>query len=397
MEHTVTAKDLSQYLKTSGSTIIRTLVETSPDAVALVDLNTNILMINQQGMTLAGYKNNNAGDIIGRSILEFIAPKDRSQVAENVLKPVETGSIRNFQCNALKKDGTQCPVELSASLIVDKGGKPRALMAVLRDITERKRAEMEMTGLQEQLHQSQRMEAIGHLAGDIAHDFGSLLSIIKGYTNFSLHTLKKDDPLQENIKEIQKAAERATALVRQLLNFSRRQVMEMKVLDLNTLLKDLGQMLHQVISEDIELVMRLAENLGKVKVDPKNIEQVILNLVVNARDAMPSGGELFIETVNVELDEEHARTHIPTKPGLYVMLSVSDTGDGMTSEVRERIFEPFFTTKEKGKGTGLGLSTVYRLIKQSRGNIWVYSKPGKGTRFEIYLPRVDESLEGGGI
>jgi PAS domain S-box-containing protein len=397
MEHTVTAKDLSQYLKTSGSTIIRTLVETSPDAVALIDLNTNILMINQQGMALAGYKNNNAGDIIGRSILEFIAPKDRSQVAENVLKPGETGSIRNFQCNALKKDGTQCPVELSASLIVDKGGKPRALMAVLRDITERKRAEMEMTGLQEQLHQSQRMEAIGQIAGDIAHDFSNLLSIIKGYTNLSFHTLKEDDPLQENIKEIQKATERATALVRQLLDFSRHQVMEMKVLDLNTLLRDLDKMLHQVISEDIKLVMRLAEDLGKVKVDPKNIEQVILNLVVNARDAMPSGGKLFIETANVELDEAYARIHIPTKPGSYVMLSVSDTGDGMTPEVKERIFEPFFTTKENGKGTGLGLSTVYRLIKQNRGNIWVYSKPEKGTTFEIYLPRVDESLEGGGV
>lgn len=397
MEHTVTAKDLSQYLKTSGSTIIRTLVETSPDAVALIDLNTNILMINQQGMALAGYKNNNAGDIIGRSILEFIAPKDRSQVAENVLKPGETGSIRNFQCNALKKDGTQCPVELSASLIVDKGGKPRALMAVLRDITERKRAEMEMTGLQEQLHQSQRMEAIGQLAGDIAHDFGNLLSIIKGYTNLSFHTLKEDDPLQENIKEIQKATERATALVRQLLDFSHHQVMEMKVLDLNTLLRNLDKMLHQVISEDIKLVMRLAEDLGRVKVDPKNIEQVILNLVVNARDAMPSGGKLFIETANVELDKAYARIHIPTKPGSYVMLSVSDTGDGMTPEVRERIFEPFFTTKENGKGTGLGLSTVYRLIKQNRGNIWVYSKPEKGTTFEIYLPRVDESLKGGGV
>ena len=397
MEHTVTAKDLSQYLKTSGSTIIRTLVETSPDAVALIDLNTNILMINQQGMALAGYKNNNAGDIIGRSILEFIAPKDRSQVAENVLKPGETGSIRNFQCNALKKDGTQCPVELSASLIVDKGGKPRALMAVLRDITERKRAEMEMTGLQEQLHQSQRMEAIGQLAGDIAHDFGNLLSIIKGYTNLSFHTLKEDDPLQENIKEIQKATERATALVRQLLDFSCHQVMEMKVLDLNTLLRNLDKMLHQVISEDIKLVMRLAEDLGRVKVDPKNIEQVILNLVVNARDAMPSGGKLFIETANVELDKAYARIHIPTKPGSYVMLSVSDTGDGMTPEVKERIFEPFFTTKENGKGTGLGLSTVYRLIKQNRGNIWVYSKPEKGTTFEIYLPRVDESLKGGGV
>jgi signal transduction histidine kinase len=280
---------------------------------------------------------------------------------------------------------------------VDKGGKPRALMAVLKDITERKRAEMERTVLQEQLHQSQRMEAIGQLAGDIAHDFGNLLSIIKGYTNLSFHTLKEDDPLQENIKEIQKATERATALVRQLLDFSHHQVMEMKVLDLNTLLRDLDKMLHQVISEDIKLVMRLAEDLGKVKVDPKNIEQVILNLVVNARDAMPSGGRLFIETANVELDEAYARIHIPTKPGFFVMLSVSDTGDGMTPEVKERIFEPFFTTKENGKGTGLGLSTVYRLIKQSRGNIWVYSKPGKGTKFEIYLPRVDESLKGGGV
>ena len=199
MEHTVTAKDLSQYLKTSGSTIIRTLVETSPDAVALIDLNTNILMINQQGMALAGYKNNNAGDIIGKSILEFIAPKDRSQVAENVLKPVETGSIRNFQCAALKKDGTQYPVELSASLIVDKGGKPRALMAVLRDITERKRTEMEMTALQEQLHRSQKMEVVGQMARDIAHDFNTLLSIIKGYTTFSLDKLREDDPLREDI------------------------------------------------------------------------------------------------------------------------------------------------------------------------------------------------------
>jgi PAS domain S-box-containing protein len=397
MENIVTAKDLSQYLKTSGSTIIRTLVETSPDAIALIDLNTNILMINQQGMELAGYKNNNAGDIIGKSILEFIAPKDRSQVAENVLKPVETGSIRNFQCNALKKDGTQCPVELSASLIVNKGGKPRALMAVLRNITERKRAEMEMTVLQEQLHQSQKMEALGRLAADIGHDFSNLLSIIKGYTNFSLHTLKEDDPLQGNIKEIQKATERATALVRQLLDFSRHQVMEMKVLDLNTLLRDLDKMLHQVISEDIKLVMRLAEDLGKVKVDPPNIEQVILNLVVNARDAMPSGGKLTIKTGNAELDEEYARTHNPTKPGHYVMLSVSDTGVGMTEEVKERIFEPFFTTKEKDKGTGLGLSTVYRIIKQNRGNIWVYSKAGKGTTFEICLPRVDKSLEGGGV
>ena len=258
---------------------------------------------------------------------------------------------------------------------------------------DRKRENKEKERLQDHLRQSQKMEAIGRLAGGIAHDFNNLLTIIKGYSQLSLLELKEGDPLRGIMEEIQNASQRAADLTRQLLVFSRRQVSDVKVLDINVRLRDLDKMLRRVIGEDVELLTLLAEDLGRVKADPGQIDQVIMNLAVNARDAMPSGGKLTIETRNAELDEFYARRHVAVTPGHYVMISVSDTGVGMTPEVRERAFEPFFTTKEKGKGTGLGLSTVYGIVKQSGGNIWVYSEPGKGTVIKIYLPRIDEPLE----
>jgi PAS domain S-box-containing protein len=255
------------------------------------------------------------------------------------------------------------------------------------------RAENEKASLQQQLYQSQKMEAVGRLAGGIAHDFNNLLTVINSNSQLGLMELKEWDPLKEKLDSIQKAGERAANLTRQLLAFSRRQMVEMKVIDLNALLQDLGKMLLRVIGEDIKLKIVPGNNLGRVKADPGQIEQAILNLVVNARDAMPSGGKLTIETANMELDQEYSNTHLGVKPGRYVVLSVNDTGVGMVPEVREHIFEPFFTTKEKGKGTGLGLSTVYGVVKQSGGNIWVYSEPGHGTTFKVYLPQVDEPLE----
>jgi signal transduction histidine kinase/ActR/RegA family two-component response regulator len=294
------------------------------------------------------------------------------------------------------KDGRILDIWMTVTKLVDDTGKPIGIASTERDITERKRVEQEMRTLEDQLRQSQKMEAIGSLAGGIAHDFNNLLTIIKGYSQLSLMELKEGTPLRGKVEEIQKAADRATALTRQLLAFSRRQVLEVKVVDLNTILRGLDKMLHRMIREDVELVTHLTEDLGSVKVDSGQIEQVVMNLTINARDAMPSGGKLNIETANVELDEHYTRNHVAVKPGSYVMLAVSDTGVGMTLEVRDRVFEPFFTTKEKGKGTGLGLSTVYGIVKQSGGNIWVYSEPGKGTTFKIYLPRVDEPLEEAG-
>jgi two-component system, cell cycle sensor histidine kinase and response regulator CckA len=253
-----------------------------------------------------------------------------------------------------------------------------------------KRAELER-----QLRQAQKMDALGRLAGGVAHDFNNLLTVIRGHSELMLETLQSGDSLFGNAQQICKTTDRATSLTRQLLAFSRMQVVQPKVLDLNDLIPDMGKLLRRLIREDIEFALRLGDSLGRVKADPGQIEQVLLNLTVNASDAMPHGGTLAIETQNVTVDHEMARTRPETPPGKYVLLCVSDTGLGMNSETMARIFEPFFTTKEPGKGTGLGLATVYGVVKQSGATIRVESELGKGSRFEIYFPRTDEPLETG--
>ena len=280
---------------------------------------------------------------------------------------------------------------LSFNYMTDELDKKEIANAQL--FTERNRAEKEARKLEEQLHQSQKMEAVGQLAGGIAHDFNNSLTLIKVCSQLALQELKEGDPVREKIQKIDEATQRSGDLTRQLLTFSRRQVVEMKVLALNNLLTNLDKMLRRVIGEDIELVNKTSEGLGKVKADPGQIEQVIVNLTVNARDAMPDGGKLVFETADVELDQEYARTHVHVTPGRYVMLSVSDTGKGMTPKVQEHIFEPFFTTKENGKGTGLGLFMVYGIVQKHGGHIIVDSEPGVGSTFKIYFPQVDEQME----
>jgi nitrogen-specific signal transduction histidine kinase len=257
---------------------------------------------------------------------------------------------------------------------------------VAEDITER-------TQLEAQVLQMQKMESIGRLAGGIAHDFNNLLTVIIGNTGLALETLAPNDPVREDLQAIQAASHRATGLTHQLLAFARKQILEPRVISLNALIVEMDKLLRRLIREDIDLVTLPAADLWHVKVDPGQIEQVLVNLVVNGRDAMLDGGQLTIETRNVVLDDIYVRSHVSIIPGSYVMLAVSDTGVGMSPEVQTRLFEPFFTTKEPGKGTGLGLATCYGIVTQSGGNIWVYSEVGHGTTIKVYLPRADESVD----
>jgi two-component system cell cycle sensor histidine kinase/response regulator CckA len=332
--------------------------------------------------------NQAAADLYGYSVEEF-----RSMTL-NDLQPAD--EVQRFLAqlqNSSKtvpatwrhrtKSGRAVDVELAVHDI-QYGGK-NVQLAVLMDVTGRRE-------LEEQLRQAQKMEAVGMLAGGVAHDFNNLLTIINGYTQLILNTLRPDDPNRHSAEQVMKAGERAAALTNQLLAFSRRQVLQLKVLDLNRAVSSLSMMLQRLIGEDIDLRLELRPETGRVNADAGQLEQVLMNLAVNARDAMPKGGTLTIETANIDLDESYAGRHIAVKPGPYVLLAVSDTGSGMDEATKQRLFEPFFTTKPPGKGTGLGLSTVFGIVKQSGGSLEVYSEPGRGSSVKIYFPRIDQPI-----
>jgi signal transduction histidine kinase len=291
-----------------------------------------------------------------------------------------------------RKDGKPMWIELDARAVLSPDGATRYFEGFVHDVTQRKRGEEEKRRLEEQLTQAQKMEAVGQLAGGIAHDFNNLLTAISGYSELLLSELPPEDLRRSHAEEIRKAGERAASLTQQLLAFSRRQVLEPKILDVNTVVSDIERMLRRLIGEHIDLKARKAADLWKVRADPGQIEQAILNLVLNARDAMPSGGTLAIETSNADLDEAFSLSHVPTPPGPYVCVAVTDTGIGISDEIKARLFEPFFTTKERGKGTGLGLSTTYGIVKQSGGYLWCDSEVGRGTTFRVFLPRVEEPV-----
>jgi PAS domain S-box-containing protein len=360
----------------------RSLIENTSDIILIQNANGTIRYISPAVEKVLGYK---PRDLIGKRASEFIHPEDTQNLADIladiIQRPGET-VVSDFRIR--HRDGTWRTVEGVGKNLLNYPAV-EGFVASLRDITERRQLEV-------QLRQSQRLQAVGKLAGGVAHDFNNLLTAITGYCDLLLNRAGPNSPLRKEILEIQKAGERASTLTHQLLAFSRKQVLQPKVLNLNTVVAEMHNMLRRLIGEDMDLATILSPDLGLVKADPGQIEQVIMNLAVNARDAMPQGGKLTIETANANLGEVYGHQHQAVQPGPYVMLAVSDTGCGMDTKTQSYIFEPFFTTKELGKGTGLGLSTVYGIVKQSGGYIWVYSELGRGTTFRIYLPRVEDTI-----
>ena len=363
------------------------LLESASQAIVVVDREGRIVLANRRAGEMFGYA---VEELLGAGI-ELLVPESKRaahgrQRDEYFQRPRARPMGIGLDLSGRRKDGAEFPVEVSLSSVETEEGNFG--IAFVSDISVRKT-------LEHQLVHAQKMEAVGRLAGGVAHDFNNMITVIAGYNRMILDELTTIDPLRGYAEEILKAADRAAALTNQLLTFSRRQIMRSRVIDLNAVIGQTENMLRRLIGEDIQLVMSLGADTGNIRTDPHHIEQAIVNLAVNARDAMPLGGRLTIETSNTEIDETYAKTHMGVQPGEFVLIAVSDTGHGMDPVTRQNIFEPFFTTKPRGKGTGLGLATVYGMVKQSGGDIWVYSEPGQGTTFKLYFPRVVEPASSG--
>ena len=359
------------------------LLESASQAIISIDRTGHIVLTNRRAEAMFGYTRD---ELLGAGV-ELLLPESRRSAhrrerdeyfARPRIRPMGIG----MDLAGRRKDGTEFPVEVSLSNIETDQGF--FAIAFVSDISQRKL-------LEDQLLQAQKMEAIGRLAGGVAHDFNNMLTVISGYNRMILDELPPLDPLRDYADEILKAAERAGSLTNQLLAFSRRQIIQPRIMNVNAVVGQTEKMLHRLLGEDIQLVFDLKAQSGNIKADPNQIIQAIVNLAVNARDAMPTGGRISVETANVHLDETYVRTHLGVQPGEFVMIVMTDTGHGMDAATRQHIFEPFFTTKEQGKGTGLGLATVYGMVKQAGGDIWVYSEVGTGTTFKLYFPRVHEA------
>lgn len=355
---------------------LRVLIEQLPAVVWTVDKDMRFTSALGAGLSRLSLRPN---QIVGISLLDYFETADQTFLPVAAHRRAMTGEPVTFHVE-WKGGSYACHAEP----LRDADGRPNGAICMALDVTDRKQ-------LEEQLRQAQKMEAVGRLAGGIAHDFNNLLMVIQGYADLLTERLPAGDPLRRNAEQIQMASQRATSLTRQLLAFSRKQMLAPKILNIQTVVADMEKILLRLIGEDIHLETSSAPDLWLVKADRSQVEQVIMNLAVNARDAMPEGGRLTIETANVELDSSYAHPPAVLSPGKYVMLAVTDNGCGMDQQTQAHIFEPFFTTKEKGKGTGLGLATVYGIVKQSGGYVWVYSEPNRGTSFKIYLPRVEEA------
>ena len=366
-----------QLKLTKGEHFVSAIFEGSLDAFVLTDANYRFIDMNAAAASLFGRPKE---ELIGRRGSEFAAP---GYDAAQAVRRVESAGQLVSEFPLQRPDGEPRLLEFAVRMNI----LPGINFAVMRDVTERQR-------LSEQLWHAQKMEAIGALAGGIAHDFNNLLSIILSYTDLITLKLSATDALRPEIAEIGRAGERAAELTHQLLAFSRKQILQPKLVDLNRSVTKLETMLRRVLGEHVELTSIADSELWQLYVDPGQLEQVIVNLVINARDAMPYGGKLTIETANVELDQAYADRHVEVRPGSYVMLAVTDTGVGMDKSILSKIFEPFFTTKEEGRGTGLGLSSVFGIIKQSGGSVWVDSEVGRGTTFKVYLPRAARTIAG---
>src|SRR5579862_4764847 len=363
--------------------LFRLISENAMDMIAVVDPEGLRLYNSPAYARILGFSEE---ELAGSSYFDQVHPDDVYAAKQAVKAATATNPSGTVQYRMRHKDGNWHVIESGASAILDASGKVEKFVIVNRDVSEQRQ-------LEEKFRQAQKMEAVGRLSGGVAHDFNNLLGVIIGYAEFLQESLDPENSLRGSVDEILKAGKRAASLTRQLLAFSRQQVLDPKVIDFNAVVLDMDKMLRRLIGEDIELSTVLGADLGRIKADQGQLEQVLLNLVVNARDAMPNGGKLLINTQNMVMDEAFVRRYpYPVQQGPYVCLTVTDSGIGMDAETKARAFEPFFTTKEKGKGTGLGLSTVYGVVKQSGGYIDIYSAPGAGTTFKIYLPRVQDAI-----